>query len=79
MLDLARYYLFDGGMGTMLQERGLQADIQVDGGVTLKNVRQFLDAGANILVSGSAVFAGDATENTRAFMNILKEYEAKEK
>lgn len=25
MLDLARYYLFDGGMGTMLQERGLQA------------------------------------------------------
>ncbi len=25
MLDLTRYYLFDGGMGTMLQERGLQA------------------------------------------------------
>ncbi len=24
MLDLTRYYLFDGGMGTMLQERGLQ-------------------------------------------------------
>ncbi len=63
----------------ILKERNLKVDIQVDGGVTLKNVRQFLDAGANILVSGSAVFAGDATENTRAFMNILKEYEAKEK
>ncbi|MCI8948782.1 MAG: ribulose-phosphate 3-epimerase [Lachnospiraceae bacterium] len=62
----------------ILKERGLQADIQVDGGVTLSNVKQFLDAGANILVSGSAVFVGDGAENTRAFMKILNEYEARE-
>lgn len=61
----------------ILNERHLDVDIQVDGGVTLANVRQFLDAGANVVVSGSAVFKGDAEKNTRQFMEILNEYEAK--
>ncbi|MDO4330015.1 MAG: ribulose-phosphate 3-epimerase [Lachnospiraceae bacterium] len=59
-----------------LDEKGLHPDIQVDGGVTLDNARQLLEAGANILVAGSAVFKGDATANTRAFAEILKDYEA---
>ena len=40
-----------------------------------ENVREVLDAGANIIVAGSAVFRGDAGENTAKFMEILKSYE----
>lgn len=59
----------------MLDERHLSVDIQVDGGVGLGNVREILDAGANIVVAGSAVFKGDPAQNTRDFMEILKSYE----
>ncbi len=44
----------------MLNEKNLETDIQVDGGVYVENVREVLDAGANVIVSGSAVFRGDA-------------------
>lgn len=59
----------------MVDEQGLAVDIQVDGGIYLANVRDVLDAGANIIVAGSAVFGGDPAENTKAFMEILKSYE----
>lgn len=59
----------------MLDEKKLNTDIQVDGGIYTTNVRQVLDAGANIIVAGSAVFKGDPAENTRQFMEILREYE----
>lgn len=59
----------------MICEQGLQVDIQVDGGIYLHNVRDVLDAGANVIVAGSAVFGGDPAENTRKFMEILKSYE----
>ena len=62
----------------VLDERNLKVDIEVDGGVTLSNMREFLDAGANVLVSGSAVFKGDASANAHKFMEIMREYEAKE-
>ncbi len=59
----------------MIEERKLKVDIQVDGGIYLTNVRDVLDAGANIIVAGSAVFKGDPGENTKAFMEILNGYE----
>lgn len=59
----------------MSDERGLNLDIQVDGGVGLGNVRQVIEAGANVIVAGSAVFKGDAAANTKAFLEIFKEYE----
>ncbi len=62
-----------------LNERYLSTDIQVDGGVTLANSEALLDAGANILVAGSAIFRGDPGENTREFMKQFSEYEAKTK
>lgn len=59
----------------MITEHGLSVDIQVDGGICLANVRDVLDAGANIIVAGSAVFNGDPEKNTKDFMEILNSYE----
>ena len=59
----------------MIEDQGLSVDIQVDGGIYLSNVREVLDAGANIIVAGSAVFGGDPEKNTKEFMEILREYE----
>ena len=59
----------------MIREKDLSVDIQVDGGLYLSNVREVLDAGANVIVAGSAVFKGDAAQNTKEFMEILKSYE----
>ena len=59
----------------MAEEQGLSLDIEVDGGIYLSNVRQVLEAGANVIVAGSAVFGGDPEKNTRDFMEILREYE----
>lgn len=50
-------------------------DIQVDGGIYITNVREVLDAGANIIVAGSAVFGGNPGKNTKEFMEILRDYE----
>lgn len=48
--------------------------IQVDGGVTLNNAREIIEAGANVLVAGSAVFDGKAAkENAQAFIELFKE------
>lgn len=59
----------------MINDQNLDVDIQVDGGIYLTNVREVLDAGANIIVAGSACFKGDAKQNTKDFMEILKSYE----
>lgn len=55
----------------MIDARGLKTDIEVDGGINLENVTEVMDAGANIIVAGSAVFIGDIAENTRCFLDIL--------
>lgn len=48
--------------------------VQVDGGISLSNVRTVLDAGADNIVSGSAVFKGNMESNIRQFSDIFKEY-----
>ena len=55
----------------MIDEKGLKTDIEVDGGVNHDNVKDFLDAGANIIVAGSAVFNGDIAGNVEKFLEIL--------
>lgn len=40
----------------MIDERGLEVDIEVDGGVKVDNVAAVCAAGANVIVSGSGVF-----------------------
>ena len=63
----------------ILDMQNIEADIEVDGGVTADNAWEFLDAGANVLAAGTSVFKGDAGKNTREFLNICKEYETKQK
>lgn len=59
----------------MVVESGRNIDIQVDGGITLDNVRTILQAGANVIVSGSAVFDKDIRKSAGDFLSILKEEE----
>jgi ribulose-phosphate 3-epimerase len=42
----------------MIDDRGLPTRIEIDGGIDLDNIRQIVEAGAEILVAGSAVFGG---------------------
>ena len=49
-------------------------DIEVDGGLTPENVDTVLEAGANVIVAGSAVFAGDPEQNIKRFLRIFSAY-----
>ena len=55
----------------LLKKTQNKADIEVDGGVNLENVEMLLDAGANIIVAGSAVFNGEIEENINRFLAVL--------
>ncbi|MDO4261792.1 MAG: ribulose-phosphate 3-epimerase [Eubacteriales bacterium] len=55
----------------MLDERGLSTDVEVDGGIKKDNLEMVLDAGANVIVAGSAIFKGDIEQNTKDFIEIL--------
>ena len=60
----------------MFDEYGLDTDIEVDGGIKRDNVDIVLNAGATVIVAGSAVYSGDVDENTKAFAHHFKECEA---
>lgn len=54
---------------SILEERGLEhIELEVDGGVTLDNLEEIKEAGANVFVAGSAVFNGNAEENVKSFL-----------
>ena len=55
----------------MAQDKGLELDIEIDGGVNLDNLQMVLDAGANVIVAGSAVFKNDICVNCRKFQEIM--------
>lgn len=59
----------------LVEERGLDVEIEVDGGVSTKNVDIVLEAGANVVVAGSAVFKGDIAANIQAFRDKFEEFE----
>ncbi len=56
----------------MIEEKGLNIDIEVDGGITTENVGTALKAGANVIVAGSGVFKGNLTENVKIFLEKLE-------
>ena len=55
----------------MIEEKGLKTDIEVDGGINLSNVETVMEAGANIIVAGSAIFHGDVQKNVTDFLNVM--------
>ena len=59
----------------MLDAKGLQVELQVDGGITVQNIEEVIKAGANIIVAGSSVFKGDIETNMKDFMEIVNRYE----
>ena len=52
-------------------EQGLNLDIEVDGGIKVDTIYLALEAGANIIVAGSAVFEGDAKANAAALLEKM--------
>lgn len=55
----------------MLERKGLRTDIEVDGGINAENVSLALEAGANVIVAGSAVFRNDIRENVRGLLETM--------
>lgn len=56
---------------TMADKAGVAPDIEVDGGITIDNVHLALQAGANVIVAGSAVFKGSVKENVTGFLEKM--------
>lgn len=58
----------------MIRKAGVSVDIEVDGGITVANVEEVLEAGANVIVSGTSVFKGNIKENTSEFQKKFIKY-----
>lgn len=58
-------------MRAILNEMGLSSNIEVDGGINLQNVEKVIEAGANVIVAGTSVFAGDIEKNVKNFMQKM--------
>lgn len=58
----------------ILTHKGLgHVDVEVDGGINQKNLRQVLEAGANVIVSGSSVFHNDIDTNVRELLSQMQD------
>lgn len=55
----------------IVDEEGLSLDIEVDGGVNHENIKTVVDAGANVIVAGSAVFHNDISANVKEFLKKM--------
>ncbi len=56
----------------LVNESGRDMDIQVDGGINKENLSVVLEAGANVIVAGSAVFKNDIAANVAEFLEKMK-------
>ena len=69
-LDPAVYPRIEG-VRAEIDRRGLDVDVEIDGGVKVDNARRAVDAGATVLVSASGIFqAADPAENARVLRAI---------
>lgn len=56
----------------MIDERSLNIEISMDGGIDVHNVRDVTDAGVSVVVSGNAVFKSEDPADTIARLKLLK-------
>mgnify|MGYP005781343735 FL=1 len=56
-----------------LNDLGLSTDIQVDSGIRKDNVDVVLNAGANVIVSGTSIFSGDIEQNVKDYLQIFRQ------
>lgn len=57
----------------LLQEKGVDIPIAVDGGVNVQTARLISSAGATRLIAGSAVFSGDVIKNIQALYDSMEQ------
>ena len=60
-------------MADFISKNNLETKISVDGGVNTETMQSIIDAGADILTFGSAVFSGDIKENIEDIRRRIKE------
>ena len=53
-------------------DEGLDIDIEVDGGISAKNVAHVKECGANVFVAGSAVFNGDIASSAKDILEAME-------
>ena len=57
----------------IIEDRGLDIDIQVDGGINASTISKVIEAGANVIVAGTAVFENDTIiDNVNKIESIIK-------
>lgn len=56
----------------LIRQTGREIDVQVDGGIHVGNLKKVLDAGANVIVAGSAIYKGDVAQNVADFKTVMK-------
>lgn len=62
----------------MIEERAPHVLIEVDGGVNMKNAQEVADAGADVLVAGSAIFgSSDVEKAVKSLKKISKKSDKK--
>lgn len=59
-------------LSVMARQRKLKIDIEVDGGINEDTIEDVLEAGANIIVAGSAVFNGDVKANAERLLEKMQ-------
>jgi ribulose-phosphate 3-epimerase len=58
----------------MINEKGLSAEIEVDGGIGVENIKDASQAGADIFVAGNAIFgSGDYRKTIQAMRERIKD------
>lgn len=63
------------GLAEFKLKNGFSYDIEIDGGINLNNLNRPLNAGANVIVAGSAIFGdGNTADRIIKFNEILCKY-----
>jgi hypothetical protein len=66
--------LFDHAFKKLINNKGANTIIEIDGGVTNKNAKQLVEAGADVLVAGSYVFKAENPIETIADLKKLTSF-----